>query len=212
MAGGQSGSHSQCLGLDTIRFVPTPEEVTDRILTGTLSVLATYGSRRLSMTEVGRKIGLSRATLYRYFPTKDDLLDALTAHVLNGFERAMTEAVANDREPTHRLEVVVTAMSNYFKATPVMSQLLRSEASVVLDFYEQCFKQMLRIVFDALSPAFGTDRDDARWRWTVAEVVLRNSMSHRLVGPERGRLTPRAFAEVLSEASRNHLAQAKEGA
>ena len=49
----------------------------DRILRATLRLLGRRGVKRLGMQEVSEAAGVSRATLYRYFPSKDRLMDAV---------------------------------------------------------------------------------------------------------------------------------------
>ena len=56
-------------------------EARARILTATRERLAEFGTT--STTEVAKNVGITRQTVYRYFPTTEDLLDA-----------AATEAVA----------------------------------------------------------------------------------------------------------------------
>ena len=48
----------------------------DRILTATRQVMAT--GEEPGIAEVARRVGISRQTVYRYYPTTEDLLDAAT--------------------------------------------------------------------------------------------------------------------------------------
>ncbi|MCG8589052.1 MAG: TetR/AcrR family transcriptional regulator [Proteobacteria bacterium] len=52
------------------------ERVRDRILDATATCVERVGSARLRMEQVAREAGCSRATLYRYFADKEDLLVA----------------------------------------------------------------------------------------------------------------------------------------
>ena len=56
-----------------------------RILDGTLAAIARHGTSMLSMTDIAAASGVSRATLYRYFSQKEDLLSALGEHISNSF-------------------------------------------------------------------------------------------------------------------------------
>ena len=56
-------------------YTPSPTE--ERILSAALRLLARRGVRRLGMQEVSEAAGVSRGTLYRYFPSKDHLLAAV---------------------------------------------------------------------------------------------------------------------------------------
>ena len=52
----------------------------DRILDATLAVLGRAGPRRLSLSDVASAAGVSRPTLYRWFPSKEALLEAFGAY------------------------------------------------------------------------------------------------------------------------------------
>lgn len=51
----------------------------DRILAATAEVLARSGQSKLSLSEVAVQAGVSRPTLYRWFASKEDLLEAFSA-------------------------------------------------------------------------------------------------------------------------------------
>src|SRR5271156_3060439 len=53
-------------------FGPTQE----RILLASLGLIGRRGVRRLGMQEIAEAAGVSRGTLYRYFPSKDHVLAA----------------------------------------------------------------------------------------------------------------------------------------
>jgi len=52
------------------------------------------GVRRLTVGSVCAQAGVSRATLYRYFTSKDELLEAVGRRAVNGVAAALEQAVA----------------------------------------------------------------------------------------------------------------------
>src|ERR1700704_2054191 len=52
----------------------------DRILAATLVSLARYGVAKTTLEDVAKEAGCSRATVYRYFGGKQQLLDAGIVH------------------------------------------------------------------------------------------------------------------------------------
>lgn len=64
----------------------------DRILEATLEVLGRSGTR-LSLSDVAAEAGVSRPTLYRWFPTKDILLAAFGAWEQAKFEAGLAAAI-----------------------------------------------------------------------------------------------------------------------
>ncbi|MBW0018060.1 MAG: helix-turn-helix transcriptional regulator [Mycobacterium sp.] len=67
---------------------PPPE----RILAATKEVLRRSGTGKLNISEVAITAGVSRPTLYRWFATKEDLLDAFGKYERRLFDAGMTTA------------------------------------------------------------------------------------------------------------------------
>ena len=75
--------------------LPPADAQVGRILDGALRALGRYGLAKLTLDDVAREAGCSRATLYRYFPGKSALLQAVlqseTARLTAGLEAALAE-------------------------------------------------------------------------------------------------------------------------
>ncbi len=71
-----------------------PDEPTDALLDATSQLLAAHGLRRWSMEDVAARAGLGRATLYRRFASRDDLVHATLGREARRFFAAIAEAVA----------------------------------------------------------------------------------------------------------------------
>jgi TetR/AcrR family transcriptional repressor of uid operon len=67
---------------------------TAAMLDATSSLLATYGMRRWTMDDVAEQSGLGRATVYRRFDSRDELLHATLARDARRFFAAIAAAVA----------------------------------------------------------------------------------------------------------------------
>src|SRR5262249_49310287 len=118
-----------------VRAVPTRGDAKERILRGALQALALYGSRRFSMSLVADESGVSRATMYRYFPTKESLLDALTGHIGSEFRSFLAQEIRDARPDQDMVALVVATMHRYTVQTPVLTQLLGAEPLFVRSFY-----------------------------------------------------------------------------
>jgi AcrR family transcriptional regulator len=80
-------------------IVPTgpDDEVTAALLDATSSLLARYGMRRWTMDDVAEQAGLGRATVYRRFVGRDELVNATLARDIRRFFEAISAAVADVR-------------------------------------------------------------------------------------------------------------------
>jgi AcrR family transcriptional regulator len=74
----------------------TPLGVPERILDAALAILAESGLRDLTQVRVAHRARVRQSHLTYYFPTRDDLLDAVTARavdgIVSGFRRVATDA------------------------------------------------------------------------------------------------------------------------
>lgn len=75
------------------------QELTRAILTAASAQLAAHGPAHLSVRAVARELGMASSAVYRYFPSRDDLLTALLVQAYNDLGLAAETADAA-AEPT----------------------------------------------------------------------------------------------------------------
>ena len=68
-----------------------------RILAATAEVLSRSGQTKLSLSDVAQQAGVSRPTLYRWFASKEALLDAFAVYERQMFETGISRATAGLR-------------------------------------------------------------------------------------------------------------------
>ncbi len=76
----------------------TRDTTEERILDGAERCLRRLGLRRMSMSDVAVQAGISRGSVYRYFPDRQRLVDAVLERAADRFVAASSDAV--DRERT----------------------------------------------------------------------------------------------------------------
>jgi AcrR family transcriptional regulator len=69
----------------------------ERILSATAEVLGRNGMTKLSLSEVAQQAGVSRPTLYRWFASKEELLDAFGLWERQAFDNGISAATAGLR-------------------------------------------------------------------------------------------------------------------
>jgi AcrR family transcriptional regulator len=69
----------------------------ERILSATAEVLGRNGMTKLSLSEVAQQAGVSRPTLYRWFASKEELLDAFGLWERQAFDNGISAAMAGLR-------------------------------------------------------------------------------------------------------------------
>jgi AcrR family transcriptional regulator len=182
----------------------------DRILDGAIATLSRRGAAQLSMSAVCEAAGVSRATLYRYFARKQDLLEAVGEHVSRNFVQGINQAVAESRTPVERLRLVLEFFIRY-TAQVKSDRMLEIEPIFVLNFLQSHFPQHLAVFNEALAPVY--DDIEAHLgiainRSLVSEVLLRAEQSTVVVPAGRSwDALPAALSRMLEQ-----LYRAKQGA
>ncbi|MFI2119422.1 TetR/AcrR family transcriptional regulator [Streptomyces rubiginosohelvolus] len=97
-------------------------EVTAAIKDEARKQLAEEGAPKLSLRAVARELGMVSSALYRYFPSRDDLLTALIVDAFDAIgaaaERAVAEQAAGEVPPTERWVAVSCAVREWALAHP----------------------------------------------------------------------------------------------
>ena len=98
-----------------------------RILDATLAAMADHGIARLSLEDVAKRARLSRQTVYRYFPSKGDLLQATVLREEEAFLTNMTSAAERQRELEPALRASIEAALRTGQEHVVLNRLLATE-------------------------------------------------------------------------------------
>ncbi|MEY2592285.1 MAG: hypothetical protein QOJ67_4269, partial [Acidimicrobiaceae bacterium] len=85
----------------------------EAILAATRRVIAERGPEKLRMSAIAAEAGVSRPTLYRWFPTKDALLAAFTAYEEQVFDARLREVIDAQRTPGRKLDAALRLLVTY---------------------------------------------------------------------------------------------------
>jgi AcrR family transcriptional regulator len=152
-----------------------------KILEGTLRVLGGRGLSDLSIESICKVSRVSRATLYRYFSTKDDLLEAVGEFICRGFEDGITAEAARHDDPTARFAAVMCFLARY-TAERGLIRIFEADPSFHLVFFRSHFARQETAVRAALDPVF--DMLEAR----DGLAVDRSASAQRLIRLQMSRL------------------------
>jgi AcrR family transcriptional regulator len=112
-----------------VSFNPTE----DRILTAALGLIGRRGVRRLGMREIAESAGVSRGTLYRYFPSKDHVLAAAAAFDGQRFTDGLEAALAVERAPEEQITAFMSYAFEFIRTHPCRP-LFESEPGFVMSY------------------------------------------------------------------------------
>jgi AcrR family transcriptional regulator len=168
-----------------LAHVDNPDDITARILGAALEQAELVGIRRTTMEDVARRSGVGRATLYRRFPTKTALIDALVLAEVRRFLEGDEAARAGGATLEDRVAYSTAFTVTFLREHTLLRKLLRTEpetilpsltvdAGAILDFATERSAEMLR------SEIYGTariTRAQERHLRTVAELQTRLTLS-----------------------------------
>ncbi|MFN3889960.1 MAG: TetR/AcrR family transcriptional regulator [Beijerinckiaceae bacterium] len=94
---------------------PPPEPTDSRILRIAADHVRKFGLERTTVVSIAAEAGMSHANVYRYFPSKDSLVDALTDHWLKPIETGLHE-IADAPDPADdKLERILSAIHRAYR-------------------------------------------------------------------------------------------------
>lgn len=167
------------------------ETSVDLILAATRQVIAERGPERFTMSAIAAAAGVSRPTLYKWFPTKDALLGAFSTYEEQRFDAELQAVIDAQRTPARRLDaalrLLVTYLDGLMGPDPIGVDpgfAIRTLAAT-LGPQTATFVRVLGDAFDVVP----TVRRGALTREQAAELFLRVAYSHYLI--------PHAQPEVL---------------
>jgi AcrR family transcriptional regulator len=162
-----------------------PDELTTRIMAATLEQAELVGIRRTTMEDVARRSRVGRATLYRRFPTKAVLIDAVVLTEARRFMdgSALAHSRADNVEDSLVYGTVFTV--TFLREHSLLRKLLRTEpetilpsltidAGAILDFATDYSAALLRS--DLYGAAATTPAQERHLR-TAAELQTRLTLS-----------------------------------
>jgi AcrR family transcriptional regulator len=157
------------------------------------------GREKLTLSAVASEAGVSRPTLYRWFPTKALLLAAMTSYEVEQFDIGLQQLADAHTDPAPRfdaaLRYLVTYLDESMGADAISADAAFSLQSLA-DSLGPHIESVARVLGDALDEVPAVRRG-ALTRQQAAEVLLRIAYSHYLVpNPDTEQLLAvlRAFA------------------
>jgi TetR/AcrR family transcriptional regulator, repressor for uid operon len=173
------------------------------ILAATRRVIAERGPERFTMSAVAAAAEVSRPTLYRWFGSKDELLEALAAYEEELFDARLQTATNAQRTPGRRLDAALRCLVTYLDGSLGPDPIGADPAFAIQSLANSLAPQtesFVRLLDDALESVPAV-RLGHLTRAQAAELFLRFAYSHYIVphhDPEELLSNLRSFAGLSS--------------
>jgi AcrR family transcriptional regulator len=107
---------------------------------------------KLGMSDVCVSAGVSRGTLYRYFQSREELLEDLARHETERFQQVVAAAVKDAPPGDERIEVALQHVTRYVGEHPAIQRILETEPAFVLTYLRQHFGTLCAMTSATLGP------------------------------------------------------------
>lgn len=134
---------------------PAVDNPRQRILDEAAKLFAEKGYETSSLSELASAMGVSKAAVYHYFETKQQIYDAIILDTLHGLVGTVREAVRQESGARDKLKHFMTAHARYFEAnrygfvvmlvgfSGMESPQFHAEAMVLRDGYERELRSII---------------------------------------------------------------------
>lgn len=167
---------------------PRAARTIENIVNAAQAVMMSHGTPRITAQEVCREAGVSRGTLYRYFPSIEAVLEAVVLRLRTETDDELRHAMEAYDTPSDRFAAFLKySVSN--NETKRGSQFLNVEPAFVLRYFDSNFDHFIARVLTALESVFDAWEADIGApvdRAAIAEMMVRLALSETVVPPRAG--------------------------
>lgn len=160
-----------------------PSTTAESIVAAAARAVSQRGPGKLSLSAVAAAAGVSRPTLYRWFPTKPLLLAAISAYKTEQFDRGLRAVAEAHRSPSRRLDAAVRYLVTYLDDSMGVHAIgadLAFALQTLADSVDAQSEALARLLGDALDEVPAV-RSGSLSREQAAGMFLRVAYSHYLV-------------------------------
>jgi AcrR family transcriptional regulator len=143
------------------------DDMRERILDTGEELLRRFGPSKTTVVDIARALEMSHANIYRYFPSKADLLDAIAERWL-GRVAGPLEAIATGAEPAgERLVTWIVALQRQKRRKvvedpeifAVYSAIAKAARGIIARHHDDLSEQLRRIIGDGIRDGAFVVRD-----------------------------------------------------
>jgi AcrR family transcriptional regulator len=170
-----------------------------RIAAATASLHEEVGPARTTITEIARRAGVQRPTVYANFPTDRELFAACQAHFMAEHPLPDLERALADADPVERVRRVLEPLYRRYRETEAMTGNVQRDRRLLpaLDsLLTETADRRLGALADALASGLG--RSGRRRRRALLRLALDFTTWQRLTGHG---LSDRAAADLMTDAA-----------
>jgi AcrR family transcriptional regulator len=151
----------------------TPREIPAAILDATRAAVLAVGVRRTTLTDVARRAGVSRMTVYRLVPDVNTLILELMTRDLGAVLAAAEDSARRKRTARSRLVAVVADVCRRLPREPLLRRVLDVDPELVLPYLTDRWGATQRLAIGHVRRIVTEGQADGSIRRGDAETIAR---------------------------------------
>jgi len=184
-------------------------EARERIIASAMRCIDRYGPTRTSLSDVAAELGVTRQTVYRLFPSTENLFQAVSIAAADTFVDRMVARVRDLTDPAEMLvECIAFTVERLHQERYLSLLLVRGQASLTQQFTSEVPSDLTRALLARLPIDWQALGSTPPHMDELVEIYLRTLQSLVIdPGPPRSRSETRAFLRHWLAPAVNSLAQ-----
>ena len=154
------------------------DEISETILTAALKQFEMFGITRTTMSDITKRSGLSRMTLYRRFDNKQAVIDAVLMRETRGFLADLQAELDSHNDVEDKLTEGFLFTVGTLRNHSLLNRLLESEPEVVVPPFTVNAAPLVDVSSEFLAAEIGRSLPDSR---SHAELLVVSEVAVRLV-------------------------------
>lgn len=119
------------------------------------NIFRQMGYAKTTVTDIAKELGMSQANIYRYFPSKASINEAICDRLVDHIESQCWESLVRDGSPTERLKRFIIEYHKTVKSSIIKEKRLYDMVSVAMDEHwsviqghSERIKDLLKIIIE----------------------------------------------------------------
>ena len=151
-----------------------PEDARERLLEAAARCVQRYGLEKTGISDVASEAGVTRRTVYRYFPDRDALVSAALVRGVQDFADRARELLASLGSPGEMVVEGLAFAIRELPQDPLLGRALEAGQALLTESSFPAARGVLRSVLQPLADAAGWDEAEAD---ECGELVMRLVLS-----------------------------------
>ncbi|TDJ04210.1 MAG: TetR/AcrR family transcriptional regulator [Deltaproteobacteria bacterium] len=144
-----------------------------------MRAIARHGLAKLGMSDVSQSAGVSRGTLYRYFPTREDLMTGVVREEVRRFRERVQGALTEPGSNEQRIQVVLEQAAQHIREHGPLQRILETDPAFLLTSLRAQFPTIRAGLHELLAPLLreteavraGIVHEDQLVDWTTRMLI-----------------------------------------